>query len=142
MQTSHKQYPRQAGRSGLRLARTVGLSALLLLSSLAFLTSPASADDVVVNGCTAVPDSGYGFDFHEICDDHDRCYGIQPYGDGWRGRRACDRTFRSDMLDYCKRHDWLSSKRTSCDSVAVVYYLGVRTFGWAFWPDNNPTVIA
>jgi hypothetical protein len=118
------------------------LAAMLIFSGLAFVTTPVSAHGVEVNGCTAVPDSGYGFDFHVICDDHDRCYGTKPYGDGWRGRRACDRVFRSAMLDYCTRHDWFTTKRAACDTVAIAYYLGVRTFGWAFWQNNAPTPIA
>lgn len=118
------------------------LAALVITSGLAFISSPASAHGAEVNGCTAVPDSGYGFDFHEICDDHDRCYGTKPYGDGWRGRLACDRTFRSAMLDYCKRHDWFTTKRAACDTVAIAYYIGVRTFGWAFWQNSAPTPIA
>ena len=140
LDTTNHRAPRaiQTGRS----ARVLGLAALMLLSSLVFLTSPAGADGVDINGCTGVPDSGYGFDFNEICDDHDRCYGMQPYGDGWRGRRSCDRSFRSAMFGYCKQHDWFSSKRTTCDSVAVAYYLGVRAFGWVYWQDEVPTIIA
>lgn len=130
-----------AGRTGRRSVSAIAVAGLLVLATLAFAAAPAAAHGVNTNGCTGVPDSGYGFDFHEQCDDHDRCYSNQPYGSDWRGRRACDREFRSAMLGYCKRHDWFTRKRTACDTVAVSYYVGVRTLGWPFWLQAEPTTV-
>ncbi len=103
---------------------------------------PAAAHGVAVNGCTGVPDSGYGYEFHAACDAHDRCYGAKPYGSSWSGRRTCDRVFRSEMLGYCSRHRPLSLKRSACTSRAWVYYYGVRALGGPFWARSEGPVIA
>ncbi|MEM7323546.1 MAG: phospholipase A2 [Actinomycetota bacterium] len=136
---------RGAGRtstmSAARAAAAIGVAILTVVVGLA-VAGPASAHGPTVDGCTAVPDSGYGFDFHEMCDDHDRCYGTKPHGDGWRGRRTCDREFRAAMYDHCDQHDRFSARRISCDAVATAYYLGVRTFGWFYWQQSISTTIA
>ena len=142
--TTNKQRPgdRRAGTRRPNPVSALIITVVMLLSGVGFGATAAAAHGSDVNGCTAVPDSGFGFDFHEICDDHDRCYANKPYGDGWWGRRSCDRVFRSAMLDYCTRHDRFTAERISCDAVAITYYAGVRLFGWAFWQNGEPTPIA
>lgn len=130
------------GTAASKVIGSVMVTALVVVATLAFGLSPTLAHGANTNGCTGVPDSGYGFDFHEICDDHDRCYGAKPYGDGWRGRRGCDRVFRSAMREHCKQHEWYTTKRAACDTVAAAYYIGVRAFGWTYWQRAEPTVIA
>lgn len=125
-----------------RAVAAVGLAALTILATLAVGSGPVSAQEAEVDGCTAVPDRGYGFDFEALCDEHDRCYGTKPYGDGWRARRACDRAFRSAMYDHCRQHDRFSTRRISCDAVATAYYAGVRAFGWFYWQRAVSTPIA
>jgi hypothetical protein len=103
---------------------------------------PAAAHGSSANGCTGVPDSGYGYAFHAACDGHDRCYGSKPYGSDWRGRRTCDRVFRAEMLNYCERHGRFSLKRAACRSRAWAYYYGVRALGAPFWARSTGTAIA
>lgn len=129
-------------RSGPRVAAV----ALVVVAALAAATvlgpPPAAAHSAAANGCTGVPDSGYGFEFHASCDQHDRCYGSQPYGSGTLGRSRCDRVFRSEMLRYCERHWRLSLKRAVCESVAWAYYGGVRALGYPYWAKGVATPIA
>lgn len=101
----------------------------------------AAAHGFDANGCTGVPDSGYGYEFHAPCDSHDRCYRRQPYGSGYGGRRLCDRIFRSEMLHYCERHARFSLKRASCRSTATAFYYGVRALGYPFWNRQLPSMI-
>lgn len=120
----------------------VALAILMMLGSLVIGPSPAAAHGPTANGCTGVSDSGYGYNFHAACDAHDRCYGTKPYGEGWSGRRTCDRVFRSEMLGYCGRHSRLSLKRSACRSRAWVYYYGVRALGAPFWARSTGPAIA
>ncbi len=103
---------------------------------------PAPAHGRAANGCTGVPDSGYGFEFHHLCDRHDRCYRTRPYGSSSAGRRSCDRVFRAQMLWYCRRHRAPSAKRTACRAVAAAYYGGVRALGHRYWAGEAATPIA
>jgi hypothetical protein len=123
---------RRVVHGGLALALVIGLTATV--------QSPAAAQSVV-DGCTAVPDSGPSFDFTEACDAHDDCYINQPHGSSADDRRQCDREFRDAMFDSCrdlwpKRSQAFS--RGVCFGVAWVYYLGVRAFGDLFWEAADP----
>lgn len=93
-----------------------------------------------VDGCTAVPDSGPGFDFTEACNDHDRCYYERPYGDSADARRQCDRDFLAAMRQWCD-DEWSSWRdeltRRGCRSVAWLYYVGVRLFGGFGWSERS-----
>lgn len=118
--------------------------AVVVLSALLFAASPAGAQETtdVVDGCTAVPDSGPGFDVTEACNTHDRCYFERPYGDDRSARKQCDVDFFWDMVDLCQdRHDGGLALR-GCYSVAAVYYLGVRAFGGFGWAEGNSASIA
>ena len=129
------------GEAMLRSRVRIGLSQLLVMLVLAAgalvvaptFVEPASA---APNGCTAVPDSGYGFNFKPSCDAHDICYENMPYGDSYSGRRTCDQVFRSNMLNHCStRSSW--AQRTVCRGVAYTYYYGVRAFGGFFFGTAN-----
>ncbi|MGI9599423.1 MAG: phospholipase A2 [Acidimicrobiales bacterium] len=129
----------------LRRGRKLALSAIVLLSIIGSTTlipaPPAAAHGRSANGCTGVPDSGYGFRFHGPCDNHDRCYRARPSGSGYSGRRHCDRAFRSDMYRYCDRHHRLSPKRLACRSTATAYFYGVRLLGLPYWQHRMPSPI-
>jgi len=102
------------------------------------LTEPASA---APNGCTAVPDSGYGFNFLNSCNNHDNCYEFQYYGSSASGRKACDVDFLNDMRAHCStRSSW--GQRAVCRAVAYTYYYGVRAFGGFFFDSESGTRIA
>jgi len=94
------------------------------------------------NGGTAVPDSGHGFDFHDACDSHDRCYGNQSNGSSSSERRRCDRQFLSDMRSACNVHKTYSSGWFACRTVAKSYYYGVRLLGAPFWDEYRSAPIA
>ncbi len=99
-------------------------------------TEVASAHGANQNGCTAVPDSGPGFDFHNACDSHDLCYTFKPYGDTSAGRKACDDRFLNDMRSSCNRmwSRWYQGPiRAYCKSLAYTYYTGVRAAGGFYW---------
>ncbi len=118
--------------------------ALLSLGVLAVLVAGLASGVVVgagavaahgrdANGCTGVPDAGYGFDFHTICDRHDRCYRQPAQGRTADGRRRCDRAFLTDMQRSCNRHRRYSAPRLVCRSTARIYYIGVRALGRRAW---------
>ncbi len=99
-------------------------------------TVTAGAEDGV-DGCTAVPDSGPGFDFTESCNQHDRCYLQRPYGDDRAARKQCDVEFYHDMVDSCRQDNEGFWARRGCYGLAGVYYLGVRAFGGFGWAERN-----
>lgn len=125
--------------------RTVVVVTVLLLATamatVVVAPTAASAHGYKANGCTGVPDRGYGFDFHLACDGHDRCYHGQPFGTDAAGRLRCDRMFRSDMLDQCGDHG-SRAKRVACRGIAWSYYYGVRVLGSPFWDRQVGSSIA
>ncbi|MEM9132965.1 MAG: phospholipase A2 [Actinomycetota bacterium] len=136
--------PRAPGARGAGRRLMASALAVVMLSGLLLFASPAAAQDVEddVDGCTAVPDSGPGFDFTEACNTHDRCYLERPYGDDRSARKQCDVDFFWDMVDLCReRHDGGLALR-GCYSVAAVYYLGVRAFGGFGWVERNTGSLA
>lgn len=124
---------------GRRRATTV-LAAILAAVAVGAIAAPAaSAHGPGQNGCTAVPDSSWYFDFHAVCDRHDRCYDQLWYGGGYSGRLACDRLFHREMNDSCYRDFPAGSERRKrCFRKADEYYTGVRLFGGPAF--NNPNI--
>ena len=119
------------------------LLTMLLLSAGALVAVPTFSQPAAAapNGCTAVPDSGYGFDFNASCNDHDNCYEFQWYGSSANGRKSCDVRFLNNMRAHCDtRSSW--GQRVACRSVAYTYYYGVRAFGGFFFNQGTGTVIA
>ncbi len=101
-------------------------------------TQPAAA---APNGCTGVPDSGYGFNFNASCNDHDNCYAFKYFGDSASGRQACDVRFLNNMKAHCNtRSSW--GQRTFCRGVAYTYYYGVRALGGFFFARATGSNIA
>lgn len=114
----------------------IGIVALALVNVGLSFGSPAAAQSSIEDGCTAVPDSGALFDFHDSCDAHDRCYVFTPFGNNSSGRSACDQVFYWDMVSDCRTMwpAWYQGfQRAGCQSVAWTYYVGVRTFGDIFF---------
>lgn len=133
----------------MRLTKRIRLvAATIALSSAAAVMlspTPASAEVQKVeavsapthgDSCTAVPDSGPFFNFHDSCHWHDWCYAVHPYGDGYNGRLSCDNGFLSRMRSSCyNRYPswWQVPARGVCYGIANDYYVGVRAAGWAFF---------
>lgn len=154
MSTPFIQFNRRATHPT-RWVLSIVAAAMLMLVTIAVPATSAGAHDSgapatpandsyhpwATNGCTAVPDSGYTFNFNHACDHHDGCYGNHwwtPYG---RSRYGCDRVMNDDMTASCRQQfnswDW---RRYSCYTVRTTYYLGVRTFGYpayAGWSINS-----
>lgn len=108
----------------------------------------ASADylyGIPANGCTAVPDSGYGYNFHDICDIHDYGYGthrdVSAYGIYYGGygisRYNLDNAFHVRMDNNCYyRRAYAGSgffASSNCYYRSDLYYQGVRYFGYPFY---------
>jgi hypothetical protein len=103
------------------------------------------------DGCTLVPDSGlhsttvqygsypfYGYttvvgsyNFNHACQHHDGCYAYH-----WSDRATCDQWFLNDMNASCAA----LRSNAACYARARLYYNGVRTFGWKFWPQRSISV--
>jgi hypothetical protein len=122
--------------------------ALASITAVMLTTTPASADVQAVktvqtvtapthgDACTASPDSGPFFNFHDSCHWHDWCYAVHPYGGGYYGRLDCDNGFLSRMRSSCyNRYPswWQVPARGVCYGIANDYYLAVRAAGWAFF---------
>lgn len=92
---------------------------------------PAKAEHTVVNGCGDefkgldsglggyVPNRPFGWNFKPACDAHDRCYG--KIG---KGKIACDRAFREDLLKQCPSFGGIKSP--GCVSLAILYWKAVE----------------
>lgn len=133
--------PGRSRRVGAQLVVIVVLVAAFS-SGLAIGADPVAAHGSGENGCTGVPDAGYGFDFHSACDRHDRCYRQRTRGTTWRDRLGCDRAFLADMERSCNRHRRYSVPGLACRSTARLYYLGVRALGHGAWLQTAGPVIA
>ena len=92
-------------------------------------TSTAAGDS-----CTAVPDNFGRADFTDACDAHDDCYGPDSTTD----RAECDlRLFvalRAACLDAYRYQPGLL---LTCNTVAAIYYVGVRLFGAIFYDSTT-----
>jgi hypothetical protein len=91
------------------------------------------------NGCTGVPDAAFTI----ACNEHDLCYGgriadpsdpSRPASRGW-----CDNRFYEAMgLTCIGSFDLFDARLGPCFGMAGLYYLGVRTFGVAFYDPFHP----
>lgn len=85
------------------------------------------------DGCSYVPDRGSTFDFQHACVHHDGCYQF-----AWGSRWSCDWWFRTDMRSSCRAmHPSWTWRRTSCYSVADLYWSGVRALGWPAYQNRT-----
>lgn len=112
------------------LAGAVLAAVLVLISENAAAPTPVSAHPAPADGCSFAPDSGPWFNFHNACDNHDRCYVGH-----WTDKLSCDYRFYQDMLSYCRStYGWWQWQRYACNQTAWAYYTGVSTAGWAcYW---------
>lgn len=78
---------------------------------------------VFFNGCTRSI-LGFGRIFFHACVRHDMCYHHEPATSG-RSRKDCDARFYRDLLAVCDGR----KNRFYCQSVAGLFYRGVREFG-------------
>ena len=111
--------------------------ALVALTVLAYTPGRSTERAYAADSCGVmgfdVPDSGQNFDFTSACAAHDDCYGAH-HGEGETARKACDDAFLSDMLSSCASQ-WPRQpvRRAACNTVAGIYYSGVRLGGWLFF---------
>jgi hypothetical protein len=134
------------------------ISAVLVSAALAglFLVAPsivtpskasqAQAHGGVTNGCS-VPGNPYwrdtpgGNNFHDACDQHDRCYVYHWYGEGETGRSWCDVYFSNDMGRVCAKIPWWApGQRWSCANWNEIYYRAVRWRGTSYFNQRVPDV--
>lgn len=110
----------------------VALAAVLAVAL--FTASPSRPAHAQADACGIpgfdVPDSGANFDFTTACAAHDACYDAF-HGQGEAARKACDDQFLADMQAACAEQ-WPRQplRRAACNSVANLYYRGVRAGGW------------
>ena len=119
-------------------AGLVGLAiALVALTVLVFTPGRSTPVAYAADSCGVmgfdVPDSGPNFNFEDACTGHDACYGTH-HGEGEEARKACDDAFLSAMLSSCTAQ-WPRQpvRRAACNTVAGIYYSGVRLGGWLFF---------
>ncbi len=63
--------------------------------------------------------------FTSACEEHNVCYGTCGASKG-----KCDQTFFTDLMSICNRRFLLSDPNyTTCQSLALAYWLGVQTLG-------------
>jgi hypothetical protein len=86
-------------------------------------TSTAGGDS-----CTAVPDNFGAADFTDACAAHDLCYATAV------NRAQCDLLLFDALRTACYDvYRYQPGLLLTCYTVAVIYYVGVRLFGAAFY---------
>jgi len=113
----------------------VALLAVAALAGAATLAPPAQA----ANGCgpndwrnRVVPEYPLGVNFHDACNQHDRCYGTMWYFVGrtpWAARKACDDALYSRVTNRCYVAYGASSFWRTCQQIAYLYWSKVRQHG-------------
>jgi hypothetical protein len=102
----------------------------------------AEAHGAYTNGCSGprpfVVDWSASFNFHDECDQHDRCYTYHWYGGGASGRQACDVMFYNLMARDCARGWWWFYP--DCIKTAEIYYRGVQIFGKPYFDSPDLTM--
>jgi Prokaryotic phospholipase A2 len=89
------------------------------------------------DACNFVPDSFGDADFTDACDAHDACYSNTDE----ISRFTCDLIFFGALLQACSTYDQPSEfgLRLTCNTIAAIYFVGVRLLGAAFYTGNgNP----
>ena len=80
-----------------------------------------------------IPDSPFGFDFGNACQNHDDCYGKCG-----SNKDACDAKFYNDMKNQCDSYRPALANPSFCYLLAEVYYQAVhRKAGDAFRASQN-----
>ena len=79
------------------------------------------------DSCSFVPDSFGAANFGPACATHDACYSSNV------DRLTCDLILLRQLIQACNVYPEGSSLRTTCYTVASIYFVGVRLFGWIFY---------
>jgi len=85
----------------------------------------ASVD--ATDSCNFVPDSFGLANFVPACDAHDVCYGSST------DRLTCDLLFLGQLQAACTVYPEGSPLRLTCNTIASIYFVGVRLFGTPFY---------
>lgn len=129
-----------------RITRMALAIALLLFATAGFAlttSAPASAHEPGTNGCNKIPDQTPLYDFHDVCDWHDLCYGNHYFGEGEAGRQGCDDTWQHMMFGWCSNRwaEWYQvTVRSDCYNAAEVFYGAVRLKGAPYF-DNTESAM-
>jgi len=78
------------------------------------------------NGCTAVPNALFGYNFKPACDTHD----INYSSDTIYSKAQADQVFLNDMLNICRDQ---YNDAFLCQITAEIYYIGVTLFGGSYY---------
>jgi hypothetical protein len=79
------------------------------------------------DSCNFVPDSFGLANFAPACQAHDLCYSSST------DRLTCDLILLRGLQAACNVYPEGSSLRMTCYTVASIYFVGVRLFGWIFY---------
>jgi hypothetical protein len=79
------------------------------------------------DACNFVPDTFGAANFTAACRAHDLCYSSST------ARLTCDLLLLAGLRQACNVYPEGSSLRTTCYTVASIYFVGVRLFGWIFY---------
>jgi hypothetical protein len=88
----------------------------------------SNTSTAVGDSCTAVPDNFGAADFTDACAEHDVCYGTAT------DRAVCDWQLFLDLRSACYDvYRYQPGLLLTCNTVAAIYFLGVRLFGASFY---------
>ena len=91
-------------------------------------TAAEQASEEPTDSCNFVPDSFGDANFTTACGLHDDCYSSPT------SRLACDLALLGGLRAACEdAYPAGSSLRLTCYTVASIYFVGVRLFGWLFY---------
>jgi hypothetical protein len=95
--------------------------------------SERQASVEATDSCNFVPDSFGLANFAPACDAHDVCYGSAA------DRLTCDLLFLAQLQAACTVYPEGSPLRLTCNTIAIIYFVGVRLFGAPFYIADGGT---
>jgi hypothetical protein len=95
--------------------------------------SERQASEDPTDSCNFVPDSFGLANFAPACDAHDVCYGSSA------DRLTCDLLFLAQLQAACNVYPAGSPLRLTCNTIASIYFVGVRLFGAPFYIADGGT---
>jgi Prokaryotic phospholipase A2 len=91
------------------------------------------ASEDPTDSCNFVPDSFGAADFGPACNAHDACYAPLSNVD----RLACDMAFLKSLTSACLVYSNQRALQLTCNTIASIYFIGVRLFGAASYRGNG-----
>jgi hypothetical protein len=115
-------FPAQASDSSIQKAKARVASA-----------SERQASEDPTDSCNFVPDSFGLANFAPACDAHDVCYSSSA------DRLTCDLLFLAQLQAACNVYPAGSPLPLTCNTIASIYFVGVRLFGAPFYITSGGT---